>query len=547
MAPPLSRLATACLATVILVAAGCAPRETLVLQGDRDGVLHFGNLSEPSALDPHIVTGVSEHNIISALLEGLVAEDPATLAPVPGTAERWEISPDGLRYTFFLRPDARWSNGDPVTAADFVFSYRRLLTPALGASYAYMLFCIRNAEAYNKGELTDFGQVGVKAIDEKTLEITLHAPVPYLLTLLNHYSWFPVHPPTILAHGGIGEIGTAWTAPGNFTGNGPFTLADWHAGKHIIVRKSQTYWDREQVRLQAIHFYPIGDHAIEERAFRAGQLHITGTIPPDRIDYYREHRPDLLRLEPYLGCYYYLFNTTRPPLDNPAVRRALALALDRDSITRHIIRGGETPAFNFTPPGTGGYTATNILTGTADDARRLLAEAGFPEGRGFPVLTLLYNTADTHARIAEVVQQMWQRELGITIELVNMEWKVYIEQTQSGNYDIARAGWIGDYLDPDTFLNLWVSGGGNNRAGWSSPAYDALIREAAQMADNSRRYDLFQQAEGILMREVPILPLYFYRSKSLVQPSVRGWNANLLDHHPWKHISLVPPTVNDQT
>jgi oligopeptide transport system substrate-binding protein len=531
----------AILAAGVIASGGCARHETPVQQGDRDGILHFGNLSEPAALDPQVVTGVSEHNIISALLEGLVAEDPATLDPVPGVAESWEVSANARRYTFHLRPDARWSNGDPVTASDFVFSYRRILTPSLGAPYAYMLFCIEGAEAYNKGELADFDAVGVKALKEHTLEITLHEPVPYFLAMLNHYSWFPVHPPTILAHGGIGDIGTAWTTPGHFTGNGPFVLTDWRANKHIIVSRSATYWDRDRVRLNAIHFYPIGDQSIEERAFRAGQLHVTGTIPADRIDHYRETAPGLLHLDPYLGCYYYLFNTRRPPLDKPAVRRALALAVDRDRITRHITRAGEVPAFHFTPPGTGGYTAEQPLTGTLDEARRLMAEAGFPGGKGFPTLTVLYNTADAHARIAEAIQQMWKQELGIDIELVNMEWKVYIEQTQNGQYDIARAGWIGDYPDPNTFLDLWVTGGGNNRSGWSNPAYDALIRQAAQTPENTRRHALFQEAEGILMKETPILPIYFYRSKSLVQPSVQGWMSNLLDHHPWKHISLSPP------
>jgi len=541
---PRRRIPAAALALLaaagLFIAGGCAKRETPVMQGDREGVLHFGNLSEPASLDPHIATGVTEHNVISALLEGLVAEDPVTLAPVPGVAERWMVSSDARRYTFFLRPGARWSNGDPVVAADFVFSFRRILTPSLGAPYAYMLFCIANAETFNKGELADFDAVGVKARDEHTLEITLHAPVPYFLSLLNHYSWFPVHPPTILAHGGIGEIGTTWTEPGSFVGNGPFTLAAWHVNKHLIVRKNERYWDCAQVALNSIYFYPIGDHAIEERSFRAGQLHVTGTIPADRIDHYRKNAPGLLRLDPYLGCYYYLFNTTRPPLDNPAVRRALALAVDRERITRHITMAGETPALHFTPPGTGGYTAAQPLTGTPDDARQLLAEAGYPGGRGFPKLSVLYTTSDAHARIAEAIQQMWRQELNIDIDLINMEWKVYIEQTRNGRYDIARAGWIGDYPDPNTFLDLWVTGGGNNRTGWSSPAYDALIREAAHTADNTRRHALFQEAEAILMAELPILPIYFYRSKSLVQPSVRGWNPNLLDHHPWKHLSLVP-------
>ena len=528
------------LPTLLLLAPACTKRETRVEIGDREQVFHKGNGSEPKDLDPHTVTGITEYNIMIALLEGLVAATPKTLAPVPGVAQRWELSDDRLVYTFHLHPDAKWSNGDPVTADDFVFSYKRVLSPALGSAYAYMLFCLVNAEAYNNSSLTDFDQVGVKALDAKTLQLTLRAPTPYLLSLLNHFSWFPVHPPTILAHGKIDTLGSQWTRPENYVGNGPFTLTAWEPNKVISVTKSATYWDRDTVALNAMHFYPIGDHTIEEHAFRAGQLHTTEVIPIDRIAYYQKHKPELLRLDPYLGCYYYLFNVRRPPLDNPKVRRALALAIDREKITKYVTRGGESTAFNFTPPGTGGYTARAALSGDIETARRLLAEAGFPNGEGFPTLSVLYNTADSHARIAEVIQQMWVTELGINIELVNMEWKVYLAQTQNGDYDIARAGWIGDYDDPNSFLDIWVTDGGNNRAGWSNARYDALIRMASDTGDTATRFEHFQQAEEILMDEAPIMPIYFYRSKTLIQPSVRGWHPTLLDHHPYKHIRLEP-------
>ena len=537
---PLLLRSASCALLLTLILTACAKRETRVEIGDRDQVLHKGNGSEPKDLDPHVVTGVTEHNIIAALLEGLVAEDPKTLAPVPGVAERWDISDDALVYTFHLRPDAKWSNGDPVTADDFVFSYRRILTPGLGSPYAYMLYCLKGAEGYHAGPLNSFDDVGIKALDPQTLQLTLSAPTPYFLSLLNHYSWFPVHRPTILAHGHIATIGSLWTRPENYIGNGAFKLTEWQPNKQIVVTKSETYWDHEAVTLNAIHFYPIGDHTIEEHAFRAGQIHTTETVPIDRIDYYRKKRPELLRLDPYLGCYYYLFNVKRPPLDSAKVRKALALAIDREQITKYVTRGGEAPAMHFTPPDTGGYTARAQLSGNLETARQLLAEAGFPDGKGFPTLSLLYNTADSHARIAEVIQQMWVTGLGINIELVNMEWKVYLAQTQSGNYDIARAGWIGDYVDPNSFLDLWVTDGGNNRARWANVEYDKAIRAASVEQDPAKRFERFQQAEEILMDEVPIMPIYFYRSKTLVQPSVRGWRPTLLDHHPYKHIRLEP-------
>ncbi len=537
--PSLHVLATALLLGGIFAAGGCMRRETPAEIGVREQVLHLGNLSEPKDLDPHLVTGVSEHNVLSALLEGLVTEDPRTLEPVPGVAARWEVSEDGLRYRFHLRPEARWSNGDPVTAADFAFAFQRMLSPRLGAPYAYMLYVLKGAEAFHRGAHEDFAQVGVRVPDPHLLELTLNAPTPYFLALLSHNAWMPVHPPTILKFGPLDQIGAAWTPPEHFVGNGPFTLATWAPGQRIVVRRSETYWDRAVVRLREIHYHAIGDHNIEERAFRAGQLHVTGTVPIDRIAHYRERLPERLMIEPYIGCYYYQFNTRRPPLDDTRVRRALAMAVDRDLLVRHVTRGGEPPAEHFTPPDLAGYTARARLPSDPEAARALLAEAGFPGGAGFPKLELLYNNSDAHARVAQAVQQMWKQVLGIDITLVNMEWKVYLAHTVEGRYDIARAGWIGDYLDPNSFLDLWVTGGGNNRTGWENPAYDALIAEAARTPDPDARREVFQQAEALLLAEAPILPLYFYRSKSLIHPAVRGWHPNLLDRHPPKHLYLA--------
>ena len=484
-----------CLAVSLLLLTGtaCSKREKQAQPDPADAakILRLGNGSEPQDLDPHIVTGVTEHNIICALIEGLVAEDPKTLDPVPGVATRWELSEDGRVYTFHLRRDARWSNGDPVTAHDFVFSYKRMLTPALGAPYAYMLYLLENGEAYNKGSLDDFEQVGAQAVDDRTLKITLAAPTPYFLAVLNHYSWFPVHPPTILQHGSIDQRSTGWTLPESHIGNGPYVLASWEPDQKIIVTRNPMYWDRATVKIDEIHFHPIGDHATEERTFRSGKLHVTSTIP-----------------------------------------------IDRATIVERVTKAGEEPAYHFTPPGTAGYQTDARIFDDLEEARKLLADAGYPAGEGFPSLKLLYNTSDAHERIAQVVQQMWKKALGIEIQLENMEWKVYLDATQRGTYDIARAGWIGDYVDPNSFLDMWVTGGGNNRANWSNADYDRLIREASTTLDPTQRFKTFSEAETILMKESPIMPIYSYRSKSLVDPSVQGWNPTILDHHPYKHLDL---------
>ena len=525
----------------LLLFSACSRRETAVEAGNRTQTLHIGNLSEPKDLDPQIVTGLSEGNVIAALLEGLVADSPTGGDPVPGVAESWDVSADRTVYTFDLRPEAKWSNGDPVTAADFVFSYRRMLSPNLGSPYAYMLHLLKNGKAYNQGEITDFDQVGVKALGDHTLQLTLETPVPSFIAQLNHWAWFPVHPTTILKYGRIDELGTRWTQPGNYVGNGPFTLESWRQNQAIVVVKNTNFWDAATVRLNAIHFHPIGDHKIEERSFRAGQLHITGTVPLERVAYYQKEHPELIRIAPYLRSYYYLLNIAKPPLDDLRVRKALALAIDRDAIVNYVTRGGEEPAHCFTPPHIGTYRPPETVAFNPEKAKQLLADAGYPNGAGFPALTLLFHTSDLHTRIAEVVQQMWKENLGIDIRLENVEWKVYQSRRQNREYEIARAEWVADYVDPASFLDIWQTGGGNNHVDWSSPAYDALLQKAAQASTESERMETFRQAEQILLDDLPLIPLLFLPSKSLVQPSVKGWNNSILDRHPYKFIHLETP------
>ncbi|MGA2222109.1 MAG: peptide ABC transporter substrate-binding protein [Verrucomicrobiia bacterium] len=528
---------------LVFLVAGCSRRETRVEVSDREQILYEGNGGEPQELDPYVVTGVSEQRILMTLLEGLLTQDPVDLHPVPGVAERWDISPDGRIYTFYLRKDARWSNGDPVTARDFWESYKRILTPSLAAEYSYMLFPVKNAEAYNQGRITDFNQVGFKVLDDYTFQITLESPTPYLLSVINyHSSWMPVHLPTLRKYGDPYLRGGKWTRPGRFVGNGPFVLAKWRVNDVIVVKKSPTYWDRDRVRLNEIHFMPIESDETEERAFRAGQLHITEFMPLTKIDFYRKNYPSLLHIDPYLGTYFYRINVTKPPLDDKRVRRALALTIDRESLVADVLRGGQLPAFCLTPAGTAVYTCRTQLHEDVAEAKRLLAEAGYPDGKNFPTVELLYNTLEAHRIIAEAIQQMWKKNLGIDMRLVNQEWKVYLDSQRTLNYQICRASWIGDYVDPNTFLDLWVTGGGNNETGWSNPEYDRLIAEAARTTDPQQRLEVFQKAEAILLDELPMIPIYFYTHVHARRPEVKGWYPTILDYHPYQYVYLEPTT-----
>ncbi|HXS67527.1 MAG TPA: peptide ABC transporter substrate-binding protein [Candidatus Polarisedimenticolia bacterium] len=521
---------------------GCGKHGTLVEDGDQNQVLHIGNGTEPQDLDPDVVTGVQEYHIMLSLLEGLVGLDPVDLHPIPGVAEKWDVSPDGTVYTFHLRPNAVWSNGLPVTAQDFYESFKRILTPSLGSEYSYMHYVVKNAEAYNTNALKDFSQTGYKVIDDHTLEITLSSSTPYFLSLLTHNSWFPVPLPTIKKYGDPYQRGNKWTRPGHFVGNGPFVLAKWRVNDVVEVRKSPNYWNRERVKLNAIRFYPIESDDTEERAFRAGQLHITITVPLSKMEYYRTNHPELFVSGPYLGTYFYRVNTTKPPLNDKRVRKALAMAINRQAIVKDITKAGELPAYNLTPPGTAGYTCTTHLKEDITEAKRLLAEAGFPDGKGLPTIELLYNTLESHRTIAEAIQQMWKMKLGVDVRLVNQEWKVYLDSQRALNYQVCRGSWIGDYVDPNTFLDMWVTGGGNNETGWSNAEYDKLIAEAARTQDPKQRLEVFQKAEAILMDEMPEIPIYFYTTHFLKRPEVKGWYPTLLDNHPFNEVYLEKPS-----
>lgn len=506
--------------------------------GNREQVLHRGIGSEVGDLDPQLAANIAEGDIASALFEGLVAEDPVDLHPVPGVAESWETSPDQLSYVFHLRATARWSDGSPVTAQDFAASWQRILTPSLGASNVDLLFILQGAEGFHKGLTQDFRQVGVTALDPHTLRVRLEHPAPYFLSLLTNPAWFPVPLDAIKARGSTTERGNPWARAATMVSNGPFRLKAWEPNRRIIVEKSATYWDAVHVRLQEIQFYPIESMDAEERAFRSGQLHITYVMPFAKVDAYRREASQFLRTDDYLNTYFFRLNLRRPPFGDDRVRRALSQAVDRKAIVEKLLHGGQRPATSITPTGMGGYVPPAGPATDFNAARALLVAAGFPGGKGLPEIELLYNTSDNHRTIAEAVQEMWRRELGIEVRLVNQEFKGVLNERRTGNYQILLSDWVGDYLDPLTFLDLWRTDSANNHTGWSNPAYDNLLFAAARTADPAERFRQLRDAEALMLSASPIIPLYYNTHVFLIQPSVKGWHPTLLDHHPYKHVWL---------
>ena len=536
----LSKALAALLVVMLCVAAvACGGREREADLAAKNGILLYGNGAEPKSLDPHLVTGVPENHIISALMEGLISYHPTNdLEPEAGVAERWEHNADFTVWRFHLRANARWSNGEPVTAGDFVYSWQRILSPALGAEYASMLYVIRNAEAFHQGRIRDFGQVGVRALNPRTLEVTLAGPTPSFLNMLKHYSFFPVNPRVVERFGGMTNRQNRWSTAENYVGNGPFRLTQWTTNQIIKVAKSPSYWDAARVRLNEIHFFPIENVRTEETAFLAGRLHLTSTVSPDRIATFRRENADQLRTDPYLGLYFYRINVTRPPFNDPRVREALNLAIDRRMIVERVAQGGQAAASGIVPPGMQNYPASEQVQFNLQRARQLLAEAGFPGGRGFPRKEILINTSEAHRKIAEAIQAMWRQNLGIEVGIYNQEWKVYLDSQSQLNFDLSRAGWIADYAYPMTFLEIFTTGNGNNDTGWSNAQYDSLIQQARTAQTEPQRMQLMQQAERVILTDLPVIPIYWYTRTYLKDPRVQGWNPTLLDNHPYKYVSL---------
>ena len=522
---------------LIISIIGCTSEQsTNVESGTENQILHIGNGTEPQDLDPHTVTGSPEKKLTMALFESLLVYDTKTLELLPAVAASWSASENNLVYTFNIREDAKWSNGDPVTAHDFVYSWNRILHPILANEYAYSYYSILNAEKFNTADISDFDEVGVKALDDQTLVFTLEKEWPVFLDLMADI--YPVHRMTIESHGEMWDRGTAWTRPGNHVGNGPFKLDEWVPNKVISVSGNEHYWDKKKVILKRINFYPIENLTTEERMFRTGQLHITGNLGTEKIEQYKNDNPEVLRIFPIYGTYFYLINTTQQALDDIRVRKALAMSIDREQIVNNIAKGGQIPAYSLNPEDPKGYKPQTGIEYNIEAAKSLLAEAGYPNGKGFPTFEILYNTLESHQQIALAIQQMWKNNLNINVTLLNQEWKVFLDTQKQKNYDISRLGSIAGIADPGDFLDSFTSHSGMNDTGWKNKEYDALIKQAVNMINKKERFHLYQEAEKIMMNEVPLIPIYYYTKIRLISEQVKGWHDNLLDKVSYKNLYL---------
>ena len=524
-----------------VLVSGCSENVTPVDSGLEKQIYHHGNGSEPQGIDPHIVTGVPEHHILISLCEGLTIPNPDpkdSNGYIPGTAESWSISEDGKEYIFKLNKNAKWSNGEPVTADDFVWSWKRILTASLGSQYPDMLYYLEGAYEYHNGLTNNFDEVGVKALDTHTLKVNLKNPTPFFIGLLSHYSTWPVHKETVLKYGDIDDRNGEWTRPGNFVCNGPFQLKTWELNNKIVVEKNPYYYDASIVRLNEIHYYPVSNVMTEDRMFRAGQLHLTSSFPTQKCPMYIEEKNPTFKIDPYMGTYFYRINTENKALSDVRVRKALAYSIDRKLLVDKVTQCGQIPAYSFTPPGSNGYQPSTEIPYDPILAKELLAAAGYSPENPFPKLEILFNTNEGHRKVALAIQQMWQNELGIEVELVNQDWKVYLSREMVGDFQISRAGWIGDYEDPNTFLDLMRPNRGNNKTGWEDMDFDALIEKANTINDQNERYELLNKAEKILIENMPIIPLYTYVRVYQLSSDVKGFYPHILDHHHPKFIYL---------
>ena len=496
------------------------------------------NGAEPQSLDPALLTGQADMRVAQGLFEGLTRFDPKTGRAIPGLAERWEISPDGCTYTFHLRTNLVWSTGEPITADDVVYSWIRALNPATASEYAGQLFFLKDAEDFTDGKIKEAALVGVHAPDPLTVRVELNHPTPFFPDICA----LPVT--CVVPRRTIEKSGDRWLMAKPLPVSGPYELVCWRLNDKVRLRKNPRYWDAANTQSDVIDILPVGSANAALSFYERGEADIVwdaALIPAGLLDVLLQ-RPDFHTFI-CLDTYFFRFNVTRKPFDDPRVRQALAMAVDKERIVKKITQGGERPASHLVPDGTANYTSPEGLGYDPARARKLLAEAGYPGGRGFPRFQYLFNASagggsKIHEKIAVELQQMWRDELGIQMDLRQMEWTAYLNAQSHLDYDLSRSGWVADYNDANTFLGLFTSNDGNNRTGWKNAHYDELIRQANQEPDLKAREKLFQQAETILVRdEVPIVPIYFYVGINYYDTNkIQGIYPNVLDNHPLQAI-----------
>lgn len=493
-------------------------------EGMTDDTVRFALESEPATLDPAKSTALVESNVELILFEGLTRLDK-NQKPQPAAAQRWEVSEDGTEYTFYLRDGLVWNDGTPLTAHDFEFAWKRVLNPETAAEMAYMMYPLKNGEEYFNQEVSA-DEVGVKAIDDKTLKVKLKAPITYFLDLTAFHIYYPVPQHVVEKDPEI------WAANDKIVSNGPFNLIHWIHSNQMQFVKNDKYWDKDKVKLEEMQ-WPISEsHSTRVSMVESGQANIT--VEPPVSEQERLKNEGLYYVVPNLGAGYYSFNTAKPPFDNPLVRKAFSMAVDREMLVNNVIKGGKQPAYAWVPPG-----LKNPVTGKdfreeggdfvkydPEEARKLLAEAGYPNGEGLPDITILYNTNELNKAVAEVIQSMWKKNLNVEVELLNQEFKVYLDARNQGDFQVARASWIGDYADPMTFMDVYLDS--NNDGQYHNPQYNDLVLLAQSTSDQTIRMQAMHEAEKILMNDNVVLPIYYTTQPYIAQPYVKGYYWSIL-------------------
>jgi oligopeptide transport system substrate-binding protein len=514
-------------AVLLLPACSRSPEATPGVAAGGAAILVRGGGPDPDSLDPQKARGFEAQSILRDLCEGLTTLSPRA-SVAPGVASSWRVSPDGLTYTFVLRPEARWSNGDRVVSADFVAALIRLVDPATGSAYAQYIDVIANAGDIVAGRKPP-DALGVAAPDEATLVVTLATPAPYLPTLLSHPSTCPVHRPTLLHHP------DGFARPGVMVSNGAFKLTEWVPGAYLLASRNHSYWNDAATRLDAVKYLFIADENAELARYRGGELQVTFVVPRGQFDWIRANLGDQLHIGPQLSTYFYGFNLTRAPFkDAPQLRRALSLVIDREKLARLVLRVGELPAYGWVPPGVDNYRGQSFdyrelpMPSRIAEAQRLYREAGYSRDKPL-VFELRYNSGEVHTKLALAVASMWKEALGVDVHLTQVEFKSLLQDIDQGAVEMFRSSWVGDYNDAYTFAQYLKSDFGVNLVRYRNPRYDALLHSAARQQDPLQRSALLEEAERVMLNDTPLLPLYFYVNKHLVKPEVDGWYDNVMN------------------